>query len=124
MRKFLFALFLLTAFCAATLTPIVSVKAQNVVTMHDEAAATGASTTVCSTYQYRALSVEFVISGTASVNIQCLLGNNGNWVTLTGTGLPAAASAIVSISTYACSWVRTNIASCTGCTVTTNCMKW
>lgn len=124
MRKFLFALFLLTAFCAATLTPITSVKAQNVVTMHDEAAATGASTTVCSTFQYRFLSVEFVVTGTASVNIQCLIGNGGNWVTLTGTGLPVEASSIVSISTYACSWVRTNIATCTDCTVTTYCMKW
>lgn len=124
MRKAFLALFLLTAFCVAASYPIASAKAQNVVTMHSAADSTGASTTVCSTYQYRALSVEFVISGTASVNIQCLLGNNGNWVTLTGTGLPANASSIVSISTYACSWIRTNIASCTGCTVTTNCMKW
>lgn len=123
MRKLLLALFLLTAFCVAV-TPIIPAKAQNVVTMHSAADSTGASTTVCSTYQYRALSVEFTISGTASVNIQCLLGNNGNWVTLTGTGLPASASSIVSISTYACSWIRTNIASCTGCTVTTTCMKW
>jgi hypothetical protein len=124
MRNIIFALFLMAAFCAAPLYPIVPAQAQNVVTMHNEATTTGASTTVCNSFQYRMLSVEFVVTGTASVNIQCLIGNGGNWVTLTGTGLPVEASSIVSISTYACSWVRTNIATCTDCTVTTYCMKW
>lgn len=124
MRNTIFALFLMAAFCAAPLYPIVPAQAQNVVTMHNEATTTGASSTVCNSFQYRMLSVEIAITGTASVNIDCMLGNGGSWVALSGSGIPASTSGIVSISTYACSWIRTNIASCTECTVTSKCMKW
>lgn len=114
---------LLTAF--ALVLASLPVRAQNVVTMHDAATATGASSTVCNSYGYRAVTVKFVIAGTASVNLECMLGNGDPaYVALSGTGLPASATSLISVTTFACAWLRTNIASCTGCTVSTYCMKW
>ena len=86
---------------------------------------TGDSASTCTSFGFERFSVFFIISGTASVDIECDDGS-GEWYTLTGDGLPvtAAGNSVRAVNTFACARVRTDVTACTGCNVTTKCQKW
>lgn len=87
--------------------------------------ATGDSTGTCYTYQAASMSVFFTTTGDAvSIDVECYDG--ATWYTLTGSGLPITVigSGVRSFSTFSCTHLRTDVKTCTNCSVTTTCQKW
>lgn len=86
---------------------------------------TGDSSGTCYTYQAASMSVFFTTTGDAvSIDVECYDG--ATWYTLTGSGLPITVigSGIRSFSTFSCTHLRTDVKTCTNCSVTTTCQKW
>ena len=90
-------------------------------TMASSQATTGASANNCFTDEYDKLTVDVVISGTASVNIECRIDAGTSFVALSDNNLPITASKLGAVVSYACKWIQTNVTVCTACTVTTVC---
>ena len=101
-------------------------RAQDTVELATNQVATGASTGTCYTYQSEKMSIFFDTTGSTAVSIEIECYDGTAWYTLTGSGLPitTVGTGVRSITSYACTHLRTNVGTCTDCDVTTTCMKW
>ncbi len=80
-------------------------------------------TSAVDVFGYKKLSVEFDIAGTAVVELECRVGSNGSWTTIVGGCIPATADTICTFVSLACAEIRTNVTTCSACTVSTF-MQW
>ena len=81
------------------------------------------------TFGYDKLTIEVDMSSTptATVDTQCKIGSNGDWVNLTGGTVSATGSdvsTLVTIAHTACAQVRTNISAYTAGTISTRVQWW
>ncbi len=121
MKKFIYGI----AFVAVVLFTA-SAFAIDATTLASGQSSTGASASTCDVTNSGAdgWAIEMVTTGTISVDVQCRIASNTSWITLAGTGLPNTATGTNLYRFNAhpqCQDVRTNIGTCTTCTLTAYC---